>query len=176
MAHAARLHFWCRAAALACPACLLACPALACALAAGLASAALLFGMACAGSLIVLPLRRPSMAAASALLAGLPTLRPFVPSAGLSCCLPCCCMAGGISCPAGGLFGPWLAGLLTYGGGLASALAGLPYWRIKIRPCLACWLASALPFRRLAPWLALAGFVLLIKIGGGLLACFGLAC
>lgn len=58
-AHAARLYFWYRAAALACPACLLACPSLACALAAGLASAALLLGMACAGSQKYCPLRLP---------------------------------------------------------------------------------------------------------------------
>lgn len=68
----------------------------------------------------------------------------------------------------------WLA-LLPYGGGLASALAGLPCWPIKIGRCLAGWLASALPFRRLAPWLALAGFVLPIKIGGGLAGLLRLA-
>ena len=163
-----------RAAALACPACLLACPALACALAAGLASAALAYKyglrwQSCFTALCACP------AGGGFGLAGLPALRPSVLPAGLSCCLPCCCLAGGLSCPAGGLFWPLAAGLLSYVRRPCFCPCWLALIAYKDRPFLGLLAGFLLPSARLAPWLALAGFVLPIKMGGGLAGLLRLA-
>lgn len=105
----------------------------------------------------------------------LPSLAYKRPFLGLSACLPCYCLAGSLIALKKALSGPWLACLLHTYGGPAFGPCWLPCWPIKIVPCLACRLASCfLPYGfRLG---LLAGFLLPIKIGGGLLACFRLAC
>lgn len=99
-------------------------------------------GTACAGSIISLPLLAALALAFLAFASCLPCLGPF------PAFLAAFRALGGLFLASAGWPG------LSYGGGLAAALAGLPCWPIKIGCGLACWLASALPFRRLAPWLA----------------------
>ena len=130
---------------------------------------------ACAGSLISLPLRLPFCGGGFCLagwLACLVAFRafcwPFV--------LPALLLHGWRPfVPCWRPFWPLAAGLLPYVRRPCFCPCWLALIAYKDRPFLGLLAGFLLPSARLAPWLALAGLVLPIKIGGGLAGLLRLA-